>query len=91
VRPFLRWLVNGRPRPLEPIVLTGEWTELDPRTDALKAMAAALEAQTAMLGTQALMLERFAVAAEMVVGVLERAEARALEAHERAVLEASPD
>lgn len=71
MRRVWRWVVYGRPSP--PVVLQGDWTFEDPRTDALKAMAAALEAQT-------LMLERFTLAAESVAETLARAEQRVLEA-----------
>lgn len=74
MRPFLRWLINGKrpkPTPLSeiPTIIRFE----DPRTDALKAMAAALETQTAIL-------ERFAEAAESVVAALDRAEQRTIAA-----------
>lgn len=77
MRPFLRWLVNGRPKPTEPIVLYGEWS--NPREDAILATAASLAEQTAMLGTLALLLERNAVATESMLAALDRAERRALE------------
>lgn len=73
MRPLWRWIVHGKPKPIP--VIEAEWTFEDPRTDALVAMAAALQEQT-------LVLERFAVAAESVAGALERAEQRALPSEE---------
>jgi hypothetical protein len=72
MRPFLRWIVNGKPKP--PPTIYAEFTFEDPRTDALKAMAAAAEAQT-------LLLERFTTAAEHVAATLDRAEQRVLGAY----------
>jgi hypothetical protein len=62
VRPFLRWIVHGKPKP--PTVIEAEWAFVDPRTDALVAIAASME--------------RFVGAAESVAAALERAERRAL-------------
>jgi hypothetical protein len=54
--------VYGKPKP--PMVIHAEWTEEDPRTDALVSIAASME--------------RFVVAAESVAAMLERAEQRVL-------------
>lgn len=61
--------MHGKPKP--PPVIRAEFSHEDPRTDALKAMAAAAEAQ-------AFAMQRFAVAAESVAAALDRAEQRAL-------------
>lgn len=70
MRPLLRWLIHGKPKP--PVVIQGELLRIeDPRTDALVAIAEAVK-------VQAVAMERFANAAESVLGTLERAEQRVL-------------
>lgn len=65
-----RWIIHGNSKPIV-INVPGEIRFEDPRTDALKAMAEALQAQAAVL-------ERMALTAESVAAVLERAERRTL-------------